>query len=135
MAVGLGCSSLLLRHPLDSALVPKHIGLCARQMLYQFVSATREVSDDEKLARSNMEQSRFNLAPHEAVFEIIVNDIPCSRLHGYNPHLHLLIVSITFSIGLCNTEKVSSCRGTPGWALNRASQSLNIVNVGALRIK
>jgi hypothetical protein len=76
-----------------------------------------------------MQKPRLDFTPHETILEVVVYNIPGSRLNGDYPNLDLLIVAPALCLGLTNTKQVASCRSSFIWTLDGTLESLDVVYV------
>jgi hypothetical protein len=79
-------------------------------MLDKLVRAFRQVSDYQELAGRYVKQSCFDLAPHETILEIIVDDVSRGRLDSEYSYVDLFICTLTFGRSLGYTQQISARR-------------------------
>jgi hypothetical protein len=102
--------------------------------LYQLVGCLGEVADNDKLARRDMQQSRLNLAAHEAIFKSVVYDVAGGGLHGEDTNVDLFIGARALGFGFRDAEKIAT-RGGCVAACGGLFQVAILVNIGAFGVE
>lgn len=87
------------------------------------------------IRRPTVKQSRLDLAPHEAIFKVVVYDIARGRLHRQDPDVHLLVRAPSFGIGLGDAQQIARRRGARARARRRRRHILHFIDVGAFGVQ
>ncbi|KAL2256760.1 hypothetical protein VTK26DRAFT_1162 [Humicola hyalothermophila] len=129
---GLSSHRLGFWNPLDAASVAKDVGTAAGQMLYELVGRFGELANKEKFAGGDVQEASLDLAPHETIFKVVIDDVPRGRLHGDDADRDLFVRPGTLGGRFGQAEQVAACRAAN--ALSGLVKLAGLVDVGAFGV-